>query len=356
MTAKASSNRRGPGATHAITALKGRSASRDVLVGFAAAPLLHELSFADVLDEDSGAGYQRRVSDQHSLDFRRYIRKVGSTTIPLTFNLRPTRSSDWRLRSRRDGTVTLEITRGATRVLAQVDCQHRMGHIGDVDVTLPFMIFVGLSAREEMEVFNTINSKARGLSGSLLDYHDARLTTDLGVERPELLIALHLNEAETSPWHKQLDLGGIATSGLKRRASLRTMQKAVRRFLTSTGILSTMPAADVARIVHDFWIAVSTVLRDQWLEPRRHFLTKGVGVYALMGVLGDLWKEATESRREPSVTFFASRLGDFAIDFDWSSEGPLKGLGGEGGANEAHDLLRTVRHTANTPILALVNG
>ena len=66
----------------------GRSAKRAVLLGFAPAHILHSLSFADVLNEDTGRGYQRRFNAQHSLDFRRYIQQEASSTIPLTFNLR----------------------------------------------------------------------------------------------------------------------------------------------------------------------------------------------------------------------------------------------------------------------------
>ena len=38
----------------------GSSAQRRVLLGFAPADLLRSISFADVLDEDTGRGYQRR--------------------------------------------------------------------------------------------------------------------------------------------------------------------------------------------------------------------------------------------------------------------------------------------------------
>jgi DNA sulfur modification protein DndB len=51
------------------------------------------------------------------------------------------------------------------------------------------MCFLGLTEREEMEVFNVINSKAKGLSTSLLDFHDATLAADLASDRPELFIA-----------------------------------------------------------------------------------------------------------------------------------------------------------------------
>jgi hypothetical protein len=45
----------------------GMSAGREVFLGFAPANILHSLSFADVLDEDTGRGYQRRfnASPQH---------------------------------------------------------------------------------------------------------------------------------------------------------------------------------------------------------------------------------------------------------------------------------------------------
>ena len=43
------------GAPIIIDGLLGRSAGREVFLGFAPANVLHTLSFADVLDEDRGA-------------------------------------------------------------------------------------------------------------------------------------------------------------------------------------------------------------------------------------------------------------------------------------------------------------
>src|SRR5438105_3476318 len=80
-----------------IQGILGHSGKREVFLGTAPAHALHSLSFADVLDEASGRGYQRKFSAKHSLDFRRYLQKPGSTTIPLTFNLRRRRSRGWKL-------------------------------------------------------------------------------------------------------------------------------------------------------------------------------------------------------------------------------------------------------------------
>ena len=323
-----------------IVCRQGQSADRSVLLGFAPAAVLHALSFPDILDEQTGEGYQRRFNSGHSIDFRRYIRKPGSTTIPLTFNLRPRQDAAWKIHDVGAGNVRLEISREAGPVMAQVDCQHRLGHLPDLDIELPFMCFVGLTIEEEMAVFTVINRKAKGLSRSLLDFHDARLCEDLANDRPELFIALCLSNDPASPWYGQLDVGGKKVSGMTRKASLRTLQKAVRRFLNRSAILKKRTVEEAARVVLDFWIAVSIAMRSDWARPRGSLLTKGVGVYALMDIAADMWRESgCALTRDLMIT----HLSDFSVDVDWSSDGPFKGLGGEGGVTAAVALLRGIR-------------
>jgi DGQHR domain-containing protein len=337
--------------TERIDCALGRSASRPVLLGFAAAKLLHSMSFADILNEDTGAGYQRRFNAQHSLDFRRYIQQEASATIPLTFNIRPRSDDAWRIVTTGNRLASLELTTGVGKLLAQVDCQHRLGYLGDLDVELPFMCFIGLTEREEMEVFSVINSKARGLNTSLLDFHDAQLSTDLAGDRPELFVALYLKNEPTSPWYRQLDLGGASTSGMGRRASLRTLQKAVKRFLSRTRLARTRSMDDVARMVLDFWTAVTLTMPEPWAQPRKHFLTKGIGVYALMDLAADLYVEAP-SGVSCDKRYFAAALTDLAGAFDWTTEGPLKGLGGESGVKTAVSMIREARRQTRFKVVA----
>jgi DGQHR domain-containing protein len=324
-----------------LTCIKGTSAGQEVLLGFASARDLHAFSFADVLDEVTGRGYQRRFSPQHSLDFRRYIQKPGSTTIPLTFNLRPRGDGAWSVRPGSKGIYELVLQSGA-RVLSQVDCQHRLGYLADQDIQLPFMSFVGLSEREETAIFDVINGKAKGLSKSLLDFHDAQLCNDLSGERPELLIALFLNSEPASPWFQRLDIGGVSTSGLERRASLRTMQKASKLYLKKIRCQRAISAEDAAQAARDFWISVAQLLPRAFSKPRSYLVTKGIGVYALMEIAAELVCEHP-STALPTAAYFASALGDFAVDFDWSNSGPLRGLGGEGGVKEALNIIRESR-------------
>ena len=324
-----------------LDGMLGMSAGREVFLGFAPANLLHSLSFADVLDEDTGRGYQRRFNPAHSLDFRKYIQQEKSSTIPLTFNARDRRDDAWHIERTDPPYARMVIADERVKVFTQVDCQHRLGHLNDLTLVLPFMCFLGLTEREEMEVFNVINSKAKGLSTSLLDFHDATLASDLASDRAELFVALHLNSDSQSPWYRQLNLGGNSTSGMTRRASLRTMQKAIKRFLAQTKILQKQPPEVVAQIVLDFWAAVALLLRDAWESPRRTLLCKGVGVYALMGIAGDLVNEAGPAVADKR--YFSNKLADFMLDVDWSTAGPFDGLGGEAGVKTALGLLRSKR-------------
>jgi DGQHR domain-containing protein len=328
----------------------GNSAGRTVLLGFAPAKVLHALSFPDVLNEDTGAGYQRRFNSQHSQDFRRYIRQPGASTIPLTLNLRPSARA-WSVCDKGNGQAELKISADAGKIMAQVDCQHRLGFLGEVDLSLPFMCYIGLSVEEEMEVFRTINSKAKGLSTSLLDFHDAHLAGDLANDRPELFIALHLNNDPESPWYRQLDLGGTSTSGMTRRASLRTMQKAIKRFLTATKILKTKSTERAAHVVLAFWKAVSEVLPEEWSSTRKHILNKGLGVYALMDIAADLYREAPDDSGVDRISF-VNALTDFAHQVDWTTKGKLYGLGGEGGVRPAVDYIRDVRKRAHLKVVS----
>lgn len=337
-----------------LNGMLGKSGGLDVFLGFAQSSLLHSISIADVLDEESGKGYQRRFNEKHSLDFRKYIQERKSTTIPLTFNLRPSRNQNWTIVTR--GKNTTLVIDSDTPSLYQVDCQHRLGFLSDLDVELPFMVFIGLTPREEMRVFNTINGKAKGLSSSLLDFHDAKLALDLGEERPELFIALRLNDDEESPWFKNLDLGGKKTTGMNRRASLRTMQKGVKRFLHETEILTAQSPEIAYKYLLDFWVSITVVLDAEWLVPRKHFITKGIGVYSLNSIAADIYTDGVREGEMINQRFLMKELSDFVTDFDWSNEGPLKGLGGGAGVQETVNMLRKHRTKAKSKLRLINRG
>jgi DGQHR domain-containing protein len=319
----------------------GKSADKQIIQGCAPAKELYNASFADVLEEATGKGYQRRYNRSHSLDFRKYIHRKNSSTIPLTLNLRPEFSDFWTLKSYKNNTAELILNLRNGPVFSQVDCQHRLGCMSDSDVILPFMSYIGLSLREEIELFGIINGKSKGLSTSLLDFHQTKLLENVSKERPELFIAVKLNEDESSPWYKRLDLGGKATVGLNRKASLRTMQKGIMKFLKAVGQSEDLPVEELYLFVRNFWKAVSEAQPEHWENPRGSFLLKGIGVYALMRIAADIFLDSSLENQRLTPDIILIKISDYVNDFDWTNSGPLRGLGGESGANEAYEILRS---------------
>jgi len=329
-----------------IEGLLGKCGDRCVFTGFAPAWLLARISFADTFDETSGLGYQRPFNRQHSLEFKRYIQREGTSTIPLTFNLRPERAGVWEVNGEHSGSklATLTIRGDSRNIMSQVDCQHRLGFLGGSNVEFAFMAYLGLSVEEEMSIFRDINGKAKGLSSSLIDSTDARLAGDaLSEASPALFYAMQLNQNPNSVWYQRLKLGGTVTVGNKRGASLRTMQQAVRRFLSEANLEKCTAHESITKALIDFWGAVAFLLPEAWANPRGHLLTKGVGVYSLMSIGGEMVRDARAYKRAYDMDYFIGQLSDFIDKIDWSNKGPLMGYGGVKGADAALALLRHTR-------------
>jgi hypothetical protein len=75
-----------------------------------------------------------------------------------------------------------------------------------------------------------------------------------------------------------------------------------------------------------------------------------------MGLLADLTNEAVANGVSPTKRHLASQLSDFSMSFDWGATGPLKGLGGESGAEKALELLRTARASVGQHLRLVTNG
>ncbi len=324
-------------AFYQIRGITGRCGSREVFLSLAPARILYAASFADTLNEETGLGYQRPRDRAHSLGFKRYICQPDAATIPLTFNLRKDLKRNWTIKQGTTGHAVLRLRTGALS-LAQVDCQHRLGELGDSNIPLAFMAFIGLSLREEMAMFTIINSKARGLSSSLTDFHTSNLLADLAAEAPQLFLARRLNEDVQSPWFKLIRCGGHSTSGLKRRTSLRMMQHSIQRFLAQTKCLDRMDIEDVAHLLIAYWRAVAIVFEAEWSNNRAHLISKGVGLYGLTLLLGTIMT-ATEPAQW-TEGFFKQCLAPLKSQVDWRTVGTFCSAGGHKGASEVHVFLK----------------
>jgi DGQHR domain-containing protein len=338
-----------------IPVIVGRCGQLPVVLGSAPAMDLAAVSFADLFDESAQTGYQRRCDERHAEQFREYIEGPAATTIPLTFNLRGAAGSSWRLRPENaaDGThaeLGLRIPAAPTeRVVARVDCQHRLEKMADSPVPLAFQCFLGLTPLEEMRIFSVINSKAKGLNASLTDYHESRLK-DVAREAADLHIATLLNDDPRSVWYKRVNLSGAATQGTNRRITLRGMRNAIFLFLQH-GLIRDLPIEAQYRVVAAFWAAVASTWPAAWSDPRKHFLTKGIGVQGLSLLAGDIVKLAMREADALSQETFERYLARVQT-LNWANTGPFRGLGGRSGAREVHE--RLARQIISPQPVALV--
>jgi hypothetical protein len=69
-----------------------------------------------------------------------------------------------------------------------------------------------------------------------------------------------------------------------------------------------------------------------------------------MGIAGDLYFESMGQVCDKRQ--FVTKLAEFIADIDWSSQGPLKGFGGQGGVNSALSLIRERRKKSRLKVVS----
>jgi DNA sulfur modification protein DndB len=319
-----------------LPVLKVTSGSYPVFVGSAPLSTLYNISFVDAFTMDTEEGIQRPLDKFHARGFRDYMVKAEQgekvTAPPLIFSLRESPKVN-------NGHLLVPTKRQA---MARLDCQHRLEYAADLNVSLPFVIYTGLTREEEIQIFTDINDKHKGLTKSLVDSHSYTLSKDPKEEAPHLAISVQLNKDSDSPWSQAVNTGGISqsTPGAKRKITLRTFQDANRVLIS--GPRCQNDDYDVKyEAAKNYWQAVATIFSDAWTNSRKHLITKGVGIAAL-AELGKYVIEECLSSGDTSVTAMAEHLKKLE-GFDWGNQtSPLKIVGGQKGAKAAANMFKAI--------------
>jgi DNA sulfur modification protein DndB len=226
--------------------------------------------------------------------------------------------------------------------LARVDCQHRLEFTGDLEIAMPFVIYMGLSKDEETSIFTTINDEHKGLTKSLVDTHMLSLSKSPEEEVPHIAIANKLNKDPDSPWHNAVNTGGISNStpGSKRIITLRTFQEA-NRVLIAGPRCRNADFDTKYEAAKNYWRAVATIFADAWADSRKHLVTKGVGIAALAELGKDIIQDCL-GKEDISVAALSEYLKKLE-GFDWGNKtSPLALVGGQKGAKAAANAFNAV--------------
>ncbi|MDQ0876596.1 DNA sulfur modification protein DndB [Paenibacillus sp. V4I3] len=281
------------------------------------------ITFVKPYDDPLGKGYQRPVDPKRCHDFAVYLSKGADALFtPVLLNA----CGNWEF------SCYDKLRPNYGRLLCKgkaslMDGQHRLGGIKkyvqetNSDITIPFLAFHCLDDDEEIRLFDTINTKAKGIGLSLSKYL-RRDSDDLSWVATELLMR------KESPFYH---IGSIIGKRVKgRHITLQNLYRTLH-FLFKDSELVLIPKEEKLNIALIYYNAIKETLSAEWLDYSGHRLTHIVCLDALSLAAGKTIKKYLGNNKKsidyPSLLKSIKKLKQI----DWSSNGPLrfiKGLSG----------------------------
>ncbi len=222
------------------------------------------------------------------------------------------------------------------RAFSQVDCQHRLGHMMDVDKYVTVCIIPGITRLEEALMFKTINDTQKKISTSLVDAI-VMLLSSSPLEAPEIHWAYNLGIDVGSKFYKLVDAEGRNIAGQEYVVTLRTLRTCVSSLVGGKRYIRYLVTTvakynEVYVFIRNFWNVIHSLWPAEFADTQKRF--KLMMVPGLKGL----------SRYGRWIFFEAIADGDisehriksfFAVGpnvIDWSVGGPFRDATGNAGA------------------------
>ena len=312
-------------ATHPIVqpVLRFHQKDQDVFLGVIPSSLLNQWTKVWDISTEPKEGYQRPPIEARFREFAKYLTTPEGYMTPIIINCR----GHWRFLPDGSGSVVGQLQiEGPGSIL---DGQHRRGGLilaleqGQAE-PVPFLAYNDLHHRVEVDLFDTINSKARPLSKSLLDFNQR--DKDLDVQ-----VALLLDTEPDSPLYQQLSYSGSRDG--TRRITLEGMRRAMAPIFRS-GKLSALVKEDRAQAMKAFFKAVADTWATEWSDSKNYKLRELTGMAAVCMVAGDVLSESYDAKTrrvdEKKIGDLLQKAAGHGID--WTKKGEYSGQSGFGGA------------------------
>lgn len=321
----------------------------DVYRGSAPAKDIVEASWIDFHDPDQNPhGYQRAFDQKRSDKAHTYAEDGHEPFWPEAIlavrddaNLEEEEKVDWSFHEGsvtddRFGILSVTYTRGLTnyingkderwrRGFSQVDCQHRLGSMGDSDKRVTFCVIPGISRRQEAIVFRAINQNQKGIPTSLVDTIIQLTDPDVPAH---ISWAHDLNIDVGSPFYGLVDTGGRGQ--VRTLIKFRGLQQSLKLLIPpkhiNTGAIDFGQGYLFAR---NFWGAVE----DEWPTEFRNKNDYKMMVNPGVRALSRLGRQLFESKidvQDFSKGPIQNYLQSGKPNVDWSTIGPLQDATGKG--------------------------
>jgi len=292
-----------------------------------------KLTYVKPYNDPSGKGYQRPVDPKRCNDFANFLSKGDDALFtPILLNS----AGNWEFTpydNYRSSYGRL-ICRGKASLM---DGQHRLGGIKkyiqetNSEISIPFLAFHYLDEDEEIKLFDTINTKARGIGTSLSKYLN-RDSDDISWISTELMVR---NE---SPFHSIGSIIGKRSNG--RHITLQNLYKAVT-FLTKEPNIATLSKEEKLLLIMFYFNSIKETLPQQWEKYKEYRLTHIVCLDALSIAGSFVLSRSVDSNKKIDHNLILKSVKKLK-KIDWSIDGTLKYLKGISGSKSLASDLKTL--------------
>lgn len=282
--------------------------------------------------DSSGKGYQRPVNKRRCKDFSNYL-SMGEDALYTPILLNAGGSWDF---------VSYDNLRPAYGRLicnnkgSLMDGQHRLGGIQlyiqetSASINVPFLAFHWLDEDDEIMLFDTINTKAKGIGSSLSTYL-RRDTEDLSWIATQMLIN------KESPFHQLGTLIGQRRRG--KHITLQNVYKAIE-ILTKSNSMIGLKKEVKLNLAINYFSNIYKLYSKEWSDYKNYKITHIISINALSIVgnrlLDKCFLKDSMNIDNRVMKDYLSKIGKI----DWSVNGPMRYLKGISGSRSlAEDIM-----------------
>jgi len=293
-----------------------------------------QLLFVKPYDLPSGKGYQRPVDTKRCEDFSKYLSQGEDALFtPILLNA----SSQWEF-STYDSTRPNFGRLFCKGKASLMDGQHRMGGIQkylqetNSEISVPFLAFHSLDEEEEIKLFDTINTKAKGIGPSLSKFL-RRDSDDISWVATELMIR------KESPFYMIGSIIGKRSKG--RHVTLQNLYRTLH-FLTRSSRLAAFTKEEKLSLAMSYYSSIKELLPEDWADYKGSRLTHIVCIDAL-SIAGChiLTTCLHEMKRQIDLQLVQKQVKHLSR-IDWSTTGSLKYLKGLNGSKQLAEDLKNI--------------
>lgn len=227
------------------------------------------------------------------------------------------------------------------RAFSQVDCQHRLGKMGNSNKSVTVCIIPGIDRKQEAIIFKTINEKQKRVSTSLVDA--IIQLSQSPFEAPEVHWAFAMSRDVGSCLYKKVNMEGRNIIGQEYLVTLRTLKTSVSSLVGGKRFINAnMTEPEVYTqfyiLIRSYWNEVSNLWPNEFSDIRNFKLMMVPGIKGLARYSRKIFREAFEvGNNSTDLTSRINQVGAHVMD--WSSTGQLIDATGNAGARAVYELL-----------------